>query len=52
VVVYERSSGLTDADLAEVDADAWRFGQRTDLTGHVEPPVVSEDRQRRRSSCH
>ncbi|MFE9692429.1 MMPL family transporter [Micromonospora sp. NPDC005806] len=45
VVVYERSSGLTDADRAKVASDARRFGQLAELDGQVNGPMVSVDGQ-------
>ncbi len=43
VVVYERSSGLTEADKAKVAADAQKFAQRTDLDGAVVGPLFADD---------
>ncbi|MET7670185.1 MMPL family transporter [Micromonospora luteifusca] len=43
VVVYERTSGLTEADRAKVTADAQAFGQRPDLDGQVVGPLFAED---------
>jgi RND superfamily putative drug exporter len=45
VVVYERPSGLTDADKAKVAADAQTFGQLPELDGQVQGPAISEDGQ-------
>ncbi|MGI5519977.1 MMPL family transporter [Micromonospora sp. CA-259024] len=45
VIVYERASGLTDADRAKVTSDAQVFGQRPDLEGQVIGPVFSDDGQ-------
>ena len=45
VIVYERPSGLTPADLAKVGADARTFGQLPDLDGEVVGPVPSADGQ-------
>ncbi|GAA4462342.1 MMPL family transporter [Phytohabitans houttuyneae] len=45
VVVYERPSGLTDADKAKVAADAQQFGQLEDLDGQVQGPAFSTDGQ-------
>jgi RND superfamily putative drug exporter len=43
VVVYERSGGLTDADLAAVADDAAAFGRLDELDGEVTGPIPSED---------
>jgi RND superfamily putative drug exporter len=43
VVVYERPSGLTDADLAKAAADAARFSQLAELDGQVQGPIPSSD---------
>jgi RND superfamily putative drug exporter len=43
VVVYERPSGLTEADKAKAAADAQKFGQLPDLDGPVQGPGVSKD---------
>ncbi len=43
VVVYERTAGLTDADLAAVEADAAAFGRLEDLDGEITGPIRSED---------
>src|SRR5687768_4395837 len=45
VVVYERPSGLTEADRAKVTADARAFGQRTDIEGQVSGPRFADDGQ-------
>ncbi len=45
VVVYERPSGLTDADRAKITADAQTFGQLTELDGKVTGPLFSADGQ-------
>jgi RND superfamily putative drug exporter len=45
VVVYERTSGLTDADKAKVAADAQTFGQLGDLDGQVQGPAIAGDGQ-------
>jgi putative drug exporter of the RND superfamily len=45
VVVYERPSGLTDADKAKVSADVQKFGQLGDLDGPVQGPAFSSDGQ-------
>src|SRR5262245_20406209 len=39
VVVYERTSGLTAADLAKMRADAQEFGGTAELDGRVIGPV-------------
>ena len=43
VVVYERRSGLTDADRAKLAADAQAFSHRNDLDGTVAGPTFSND---------
>jgi RND superfamily putative drug exporter len=43
VVVYERTSGLTEDDLAAVAEDAAVFGGLEDLDGEVVGPILSED---------
>jgi RND superfamily putative drug exporter len=43
LVVYERPGGLTDADKAEVAADAARFAQVDGVVGPLPPPVFSDD---------
>lgn len=45
VVVYQRTSGMTDADKAKVAADAQKFGQLKDLDGQVQGPAFSQDGQ-------
>jgi putative drug exporter of the RND superfamily len=45
VLVYERTSGLTDADKAKVAADVQAFGQLPDLDGKVTGPIPSSDGQ-------
>jgi len=45
VIVYERPSGLTDADKAKVAADAQKFGQLGDLDGQVQGPAIADDGQ-------
>ncbi|HWB37474.1 MAG TPA: MMPL family transporter, partial [Rugosimonospora sp.] len=45
VVVYERPSGLTDADKAKIAADAQQFGKLGNLDGAVTGPIVSNDGQ-------
>lgn len=43
VVVYERATGLTEADRAKVTADAQAFGRRTDLDGDIVGPTFADD---------
>jgi RND superfamily putative drug exporter len=43
VVVYERPSGLTNADPAKIGADVDTFGQRKDLVGKVDGPALAKD---------
>ena len=43
VVVYERSDGLTDDDLAAVAADAEELGSLDALEGEVVGPIPAED---------
>ncbi|MGY2129760.1 MMPL family transporter [Blastococcus sp. SYSU DS0617] len=45
VVVYERTDGLTAADLAAVADDAAAFGRIDALAGEVTGPIPSEDGQ-------
>ncbi len=45
VVVYERASGITAADLAAVNADARKIEALDGLRGKVSPPVPSPDGQ-------
>jgi putative drug exporter of the RND superfamily len=45
VIVYERSSGLTQADKAKADADAQKWAQLPDLDGKVQGPFPSDDGQ-------
>src|SRR5690349_13388838 len=45
VVVYERSSGLTPADLSKMAADAQQFGQIEGLDGKVVGPIPTGDKQ-------
>jgi RND superfamily putative drug exporter len=45
VVVYERTSGLTQADRAKAAADAQKWAQLPDLDGKVQGPFPSEDGQ-------
>ncbi len=43
VLVYERSSGLTEADRAKVARDAQEFGRIAELDGRVTGPLPSTD---------
>jgi RND superfamily putative drug exporter len=43
VLVYERSSGLTEADRAKVARDAQEFGRIPELDGKVAGPLPSTD---------
>ena len=45
VVVYERTDGLTEADLAAIQEDAAAFGQIEELDGEITGPIPSEDGQ-------
>ncbi len=45
VVVYERTDGLTDDDLAAIGEDAAAFGRIDELDGEVAGPIPSEDGQ-------
>ncbi|MGL5811576.1 MAG: MMPL family transporter [Nocardioides sp.] len=45
VVVYERTSGLTDADLAAISADVAELGQLEGIDGEVTGPISSKDGQ-------
>ncbi|MBA3488515.1 MAG: MMPL family transporter [Longispora sp.] len=45
IVVYERSSGLTPADLTNITADVTSFGTIPDLDGKVTGPIPSQDGQ-------
>jgi len=45
VIVYERSKGLTPADLAAVGEDAGTFGRLEDVDGPVVGPIPSQDGQ-------
>lgn len=45
VVVYERQSGITDADMREATADAAAFGRLDGLDGQVAGPFPSPDGQ-------
>jgi putative drug exporter of the RND superfamily len=45
VIVYERPSGLTQADLAKLRADAQAFARTADLDGQVTGPIPTKDGQ-------
>jgi RND superfamily putative drug exporter len=45
VLVYERGSGLTPADLAKIGADARTYGTYPNLDGEVIGPVPAQDGQ-------
>ncbi|MGY1729719.1 MMPL family transporter [Geodermatophilus sp. SYSU D01062] len=45
VVVYERTSGLTEEDLAAVQEDVGAFGELDALSGSVVGPIPAEDGQ-------
>jgi RND superfamily putative drug exporter len=45
VVVYERTDGLTEDDLAKAAADAQEFAAFDDLDGKVQGPIPSSDNQ-------
>ncbi|WP_074318846.1 MMPL family transporter [Micromonospora cremea] len=45
LVVYERTSGITDADRQRVSADAARFGQVPGVVNPLPPPIPSDDGQ-------
>lgn len=45
LVVYERPSGITDADRQRVSADAARFAQLPGVVTPLPPPIPSEDGQ-------
>ncbi|MGQ5262443.1 MMPL family transporter [Micromonospora sp. ZYX-F-536] len=45
LVVYERTSGITDADRQRVGADAARFAQVPGVVTPLPPPIPSEDGQ-------
>ncbi|MGK5441616.1 MMPL family transporter [Micromonospora sp. URMC 105] len=45
LVVYERSSGVTDADKQRATADAARFAQVPGVIGPLPPPIPSQDGQ-------
>jgi RND superfamily putative drug exporter len=45
VVVYSRSTGLTEADLRKITADAPRFRDVGTIDGAVTGPIVSDDKQ-------
>ncbi len=41
IAVYERKSGLTDADVSKAAADAWTFAGYTNISGKVLGPIRS-----------
>jgi putative drug exporter of the RND superfamily len=43
VIVYERSGGVTDADLAAVQEDATELGRLDELDGEIVGPIPAED---------
>jgi RND superfamily putative drug exporter len=43
VVVYERSSGITSADMAKARADASSFAEVETVTGDITGPIPSQD---------
>jgi RND superfamily putative drug exporter len=45
VIVYERPSRLSDADVVKITNDAQRFAQIPDLDGRVNGPIFSADRR-------
>ncbi|MEV0726453.1 MMPL family transporter [Micromonospora purpureochromogenes] len=45
LVVYERGSGITDADKQRAAADAARFAQVPGVVGPLPPPIPSQDGQ-------
>ncbi|MEU4679839.1 MMPL family transporter [Micromonospora sp. NPDC023737] len=45
LVVYERATGLTEADKRKVSADAARFAQVPGVVGPLPPPIPSADGQ-------
>ncbi|SCG39620.1 putative drug exporter of the RND superfamily [Micromonospora echinaurantiaca] len=45
LVVYERTSGITDADRQRVAADAARFAEVPGVIGPLPPPIPSQDGQ-------
>ncbi|MGN9775367.1 MMPL family transporter [Micromonospora sp. H33] len=45
LVVYERTSGITDADRQRIAADAVRFAEVPGVVGPLPPPIPSEDGQ-------
>ena len=45
VLLYERTDGLTEADLAAVQEDAEAFGRLDELDGTVVGPIPAEDGQ-------
>ncbi|QGN47396.1 MMPL family transporter [Micromonospora sp. WMMD558] len=45
LVVYERTTGITDADRQRIAADAARFAEVPGVVGPLPPPIPSEDGQ-------
>jgi putative drug exporter of the RND superfamily len=45
VIVYERPSGLTPADVAKINADSRTYAQIPGLDGAVDGPIIAQDRQ-------
>ena len=45
IVVYERRSGLTPADLAKAQGDIARYGGVEGVTGQVTGPIPAQDKQ-------
>ncbi len=45
VIVYQRGSGLTPADLAKIKADGAQFAQNRNIDGQITGPVASRDGQ-------
>jgi putative drug exporter of the RND superfamily len=45
VIVYEKTGGLTSADMAKATADAKKFAALSDLDGQVVGPLPSKDHQ-------
>src|SRR5262249_46660990 len=41
IVVYERKSGLTEADIAKAAADARAFAGLSNISGNVQGPITS-----------
>jgi len=45
VVVYERTSGLTEADKAKISSDAQKLAHLPGVAGQLAPPQYSDDHQ-------